>query len=45
MAGKTESFELELNQSDVTADARLSLATMLGKTNDGLVLMSGQKTQ
>jgi hypothetical protein len=42
-SGKTESFELELNQSDVNAGARLSLAAMLGKTNDGLVLMSGQK--
>jgi hypothetical protein len=43
MAGMSESFELELNQSEVSEGASLSLATMLGKTNDGLVLMSGQK--
>lgn len=43
MAGMSESFELELDQSQVGAGAGLSLATMLGKTNDGLMLMSGQK--
>lgn len=43
MAGKTETFTFELTEAQLADDARLSLASMIGKTNDGLLLMSGQK--
>lgn len=43
LPGKSETFTFELSEAELADDARLSFAVMLGKTNDGLVLMSGQK--
>ncbi len=43
LPGKSETFTLALTEAELADDARLSFAVMLGKTNDGLVLMSGQK--
>lgn len=42
LPSKSETFVVELTESQLTSDARLSFAVMLGKTNDGLVLMDGQ---
>lgn len=43
LPGKMETFTVELSETELMNGAELSLASMLGKTNDGLVLMSGQK--
>lgn len=42
LPSKSESFVIELDANQLNNDARLSFAVMMGKTNDGLVLMDGQ---
>ncbi len=43
LPGQSETFTVELSPAVLANDPRISFAAMLGKTNDGLVLMSGQK--